>query len=62
MNESQTLVQVKALKKYFPVTQGIIFQREIGTIKAVDDVSFEIKKGCVNLFIILGSFTLFCFL
>ncbi len=45
MNESQTLVQVKGLKKYFPVTQGIIFQKEIGTIKAVDDVSFEIKKG-----------------
>ena len=45
MNESQILVQVKALKKYFPITQGIIFQREIGTIKAVDDVSFEIKKG-----------------
>ena len=45
MNESQTLVQVKALKKYFPVTRGIIFQKEIGTIKAVDDVSFEIKKG-----------------
>jgi len=45
MNESQTLVQVKGLKKYFPVTQGIIFQKEIGTVKAVDDVSFEIKKG-----------------
>ncbi|MCK4977396.1 MAG: ATP-binding cassette domain-containing protein [Anaerolineales bacterium] len=45
MNASQTLVQVKALKKYFPITRGIIFQREIGTIKAVDDVSFEIKKG-----------------
>jgi oligopeptide transport system ATP-binding protein len=45
MNESQTLVHVKALKKYFPVTRGIIFQKEIGTIKAVDDVSFEIKKG-----------------
>ena len=45
MNESQTLVQVKALKKYFPITRGIIFQREIGSIKAVDDVSFEIKKG-----------------
>jgi len=45
MNESQTLVQVKALKKYFPITEGIIFQRETGSIKAVDDVSFEIKKG-----------------
>jgi oligopeptide transport system ATP-binding protein len=45
MNGSQTLVQVKGLKKYFPITQGIIFQRKTGTIKAVDDVSFEIQKG-----------------
>jgi oligopeptide transport system ATP-binding protein len=45
MNESQTLIQVKGLKKYFPITQGIVFQKEIGAVKAVDDVSFEIQKG-----------------
>jgi oligopeptide transport system ATP-binding protein len=45
MNESQILVQVKGLKKYFPITQGIVFQKEIGSVKAVDDVSFEIQKG-----------------
>jgi oligopeptide transport system ATP-binding protein len=45
MKESQTLIQVKGLKKYFPITQGIVFQKEIGAVKAVDDVSFEIQKG-----------------
>jgi len=45
MKESQALVEVKCLKKYFPITEGIILQRETGAVKAVDDVSFEIKKG-----------------
>jgi oligopeptide transport system ATP-binding protein len=45
MNESQILIQVKGLKKYFPIMQGIIIQREIGAVKAVDNVSFEIFKG-----------------
>ena len=39
------LVQVKSLVKYFPVTEGIVFQKEIGQVKAVDGVSFEIAKG-----------------
>jgi oligopeptide transport system ATP-binding protein len=43
--QSATLIEVRNLKKYFPVTQGILFQRRIGDIKAVDDVSFEIRKG-----------------
>jgi oligopeptide/dipeptide ABC transporter ATP-binding protein len=37
------LVQVKNLKMYYPITVGL-FRRKIGDIKAVDDVSFEIKK------------------
>ncbi|MCS7178220.1 MAG: dipeptide ABC transporter ATP-binding protein [Anaerolineae bacterium] len=39
------LVQVIHLKKYFPITRGVIFQRHIGDVKAVDDVSFDIYKG-----------------
>jgi oligopeptide transport system ATP-binding protein len=39
------LVEVKNLKKYFPITRGVIFQRRIGDIKAVDDVNFKIFKG-----------------
>ncbi|MGD1993553.1 MAG: dipeptide ABC transporter ATP-binding protein [Anaerolineae bacterium] len=43
--EQVSLVQVRGLKKHFPITQGVIFQREIGAIKAVDGVSFDIYKG-----------------
>ena len=38
------LVQVHHLKKYFPITRGIV-QRHVGDIKAVDDVNFNIYKG-----------------
>ena len=41
----ETLVQVSGFKKYFPITQGILIQREIGAVKAVDDVSFESIRG-----------------
>jgi oligopeptide transport system ATP-binding protein len=43
--ERAPLVQVRRLKKYFPITRGAIIQRHIGDIKAVDDVSFDIYKG-----------------
>ncbi|MGB9777378.1 MAG: ABC transporter ATP-binding protein [Anaerolineae bacterium] len=43
--ERVPLVQVIHLKKYFPITRGVIFQRHIGDVKAVDDVSFDIYKG-----------------
>ena len=39
------ILEVSDLKMYFPVTSGIIFQKKIADIKAVDDVSFIIKKG-----------------
>lgn len=39
------LVQVVGLKKYFPITQGVLFQREVGAVKAVDDVTFNIYRG-----------------
>ena len=45
MNDASTLVEVKDLKKYFPVTEGIVVQRTVAEVKAVDGVNFEIKKG-----------------
>ncbi|WP_102028901.1 ABC transporter ATP-binding protein [Salirhabdus sp. Marseille-P4669] len=39
-----TLVEVKNLKKYFPITGGVL-DRKIGDIKAVDNISFTIRKG-----------------
>lgn len=44
-DDSQVLVEVKNLKMYFPVTSGILFQRTVGQVKALDDVSFVVKRG-----------------
>ena len=41
----EVLLEVKDLKMYFPVTAGIIFQRKIADVKAVDGVTFSIKRG-----------------
>ena len=43
--EADELVSVKDLKMYFPVRSGVIFQKKIADIKAVDGVSFSIKRG-----------------
>ena len=39
------LVRVTGVKKYFPITQGIIFQREVGRVHAVDGVDLEVFPG-----------------
>jgi len=41
----ETLLSVRNLKMHFPITQGIILQRQVGSVKAVDDISFDIKEG-----------------
>lgn len=41
---AETLLEVKNLKKYFPITSGL-FNRTVGHVKAVDDISFTIKRG-----------------
>jgi len=42
---NHVLVQVEDLKKHFPITRGIIIQRQIGAVKAVDGVTFDIYQG-----------------
>jgi oligopeptide/dipeptide ABC transporter ATP-binding protein len=42
---SETLVEVRDLVKHFPVTRGIIFQKQVGAVHAVDGVSFDVKRG-----------------
>ncbi|HEX6110639.1 MAG TPA: dipeptide ABC transporter ATP-binding protein [Ktedonobacteraceae bacterium] len=42
---SKTLVDVRDLKMHFPLTQGIVLQRVIGYVRAVDGVSFSIERG-----------------
>jgi oligopeptide transport system ATP-binding protein len=39
------LVVVDDLKKHFPITKGIIVQRQVGTVRAVDGISFDIQRG-----------------
>jgi len=41
----EVLLSVKGLKKHFPITSGIVIQRQVGAVKAVDDVSFDVYKG-----------------
>ncbi|MBN1580486.1 MAG: dipeptide ABC transporter ATP-binding protein [Anaerolineae bacterium] len=45
MAERQVLVRVDNLKKHFPITRGIVFQRQVGAIKAVDGISFDVLHG-----------------
>ncbi|NWF68520.1 MAG: dipeptide ABC transporter ATP-binding protein [Chloroflexi bacterium] len=41
----EAILQVRNLKKYFPILSGIVFQRQVGAVKAVDDISFDVYKG-----------------
>lgn len=42
---NETLLDVRDLKMHFPLTQGIILQRTVGYVHAVDGVSFSISRG-----------------
>ncbi len=41
----EVLLRVEDLKMYFPITSGLIFQREVGRVHAVDGVGFELSHG-----------------
>ena len=43
--DDQPLIQVRNLKKHFPIRQGLIFEKTIGAVKAVDGISFDIWRG-----------------
>ncbi|MDB6054391.1 MAG: oligopeptide/dipeptide transporter, ATPase subunit [Verrucomicrobiales bacterium] len=38
-------LQIRELKTHFPISKGIIFQREVGKVKAVDGVNLELQQG-----------------
>ena len=42
---SDILVDVEDLQMYFPVTAGLLFQRKVADVKAVDGISFSVKRG-----------------
>src|SRR5438132_6196032 len=41
---NETILQVTNLKKYFPISQGITFQRKVADVKAVDGITFNVKQ------------------
>jgi peptide/nickel transport system ATP-binding protein len=41
----ETILQVDNVVKHFPISQGVVFKRQIGAVKAVDGVSFELRRG-----------------
>jgi len=42
---TKNLVEVRNLKKYFPITRGMFVQRDVGAVRAVDGLSFDIRDG-----------------
>jgi oligopeptide transport system ATP-binding protein len=45
MTDSRPIVEVNNLVKHFPVLRGIVIQRQVGTVRAVDGISFFIDRG-----------------
>ena len=45
IQSEQVLVSVTGLKKYFPIKRGIIFERTVGKVEAVNDLTFVIYQG-----------------
>ncbi len=39
------MIQVQALKTFFPLESGFVFKKQTGLVKAVDDISFEVRQG-----------------
>ena len=43
--ERETLFEVRDLVKHFPIRSGIVIQRQVGAVRAVDGISFDVKAG-----------------
>ena len=41
----EVLLRVEGLVKYFPVTEGVLIQRTVAEVKAVDGIDFEVRRG-----------------
>ncbi|MDR0784090.1 MAG: dipeptide ABC transporter ATP-binding protein [Propionibacteriaceae bacterium] len=43
--ERDLVVELRGLRKYFPLLKGAIYRRQVGTVKAVDDIDLDIRRG-----------------
>ena len=44
-SDSQPILRVEGLKKHYPLTQGILFKKQIGSVKAVDGLNLDLMRG-----------------
>ena len=44
-HDGDALLRVEHVKKHFPIRKGILLQREVARVHAVDDVSFDLRSG-----------------
>ncbi|MBT3321891.1 MAG: dipeptide ABC transporter ATP-binding protein [Anaerolineae bacterium] len=45
MSDKKPLLRLENLTKHFPITKGVIVQKQVGAVQAVDNISFEIYRG-----------------
>ncbi|MGX6447130.1 ABC transporter ATP-binding protein [Patulibacter sp. S7RM1-6] len=45
LDEGDNILRVRDLRKEFPITRGILFQRKVGAVNAVNGVSFDVRRG-----------------
>ncbi|MCW2500792.1 MAG: peptide transporter ATP-binding protein, partial [Frankiales bacterium] len=45
MPSAEKVLEVRDLVKHFPLTRGVLFQRQVGAVRAVDGVSFDLHRG-----------------
>src|ERR1700747_25962 len=43
--DSKPLLEVRGLQMHFPVTEGIVINRKVGEVKAVDGIEFTVRRG-----------------
>ena len=54
MSDNNVLLRVDNLVKHFPIMRGV-FQKQVGAVRAVDGISFEVKRGEIVGLVSIGD-------